>query len=271
MKKVEPKIFLIGESSFLPEEETSVPGCHIGFQSYLNHVNANSWHTDASSDIEAIPEIYGRLCYRSWEPGLNPNVTKVRQGNKPYLDNILQSAHGSTLEHAFLNFIFADISRIFSHELVRHRTGVAISQESLRFVRLSNLSAWIPTCIQEDEKALTIFSNTFENLEKLQLELARHFNLDDPSMPFSKKKEITSAMRRIAPDGLATTIGWSANIRTIRHVIEMRTASHAEEEIRLVFDRVAQLCQSRYPNLFSDYSTREVNGINEWFTINKKV
>jgi hypothetical protein len=40
------------------------------------------------------------LCYRSWEPGLNPNVTKIRRDRKAYFDNILKSGHGSILEHA---------------------------------------------------------------------------------------------------------------------------------------------------------------------------
>ena len=43
-------------------------------------------------------------------------------------------------------------------------------------------------------------------------------------MPFHVKKEVTSALRRLAPIGLSTDIIWTANARTLRHVIEMRTA-----------------------------------------------
>ena len=59
-------------------------------------------------------------------------------------------------------------------------------------------------------------------------------------MPFSVKKEVTSALRRLAPIGLSTDIVWTANVRTLRHVIEMRTAPGAEEELRLVFGLVAE-------------------------------
>src|SRR5260370_17723749 len=37
-----------------------------------------------------------------------------------------------------------------THELIRHRPGTAISQESLRFVRLDELPFWFPGWAQED-------------------------------------------------------------------------------------------------------------------------
>jgi thymidylate synthase (FAD) len=42
-------------------------------------------------------------------------------------------------------------------------------------------------------------------------------------------------------------------VRTLRHVIEMRTAPGAEEELRLVFDRVARIMQAEAPSLFQDF------------------
>ena len=261
MKLVEPKVFLIGETRIVEED----------LLAYLKHIGVPDWISDAPTDSEKLIEVLGRACYRSFKPGLNKNVTKIREHNDEYLANILKVKHGSVIEHAFINFIFADVSRVFTHELVRHRPGVAISQESLRCVRLDNLCLWLPTVILEDEKAIKVFKNHFRKAEKLQLELAKHFKLDDPVVPFHKKKIITSAMRRIAPDGLATTIGWSANIRTIRHVVEMRTDPGAEEEIRLVFGKVGLMMQKKYQNLFGDYEIEMVDG-HPWFkTKNRKV
>lgn len=231
MHKVEPKVFQIGETRIIEE----------GLKAYLEHIGVPEWTSDAPTDTERIIEIYGRLCYRSFKPGLNPNVTKIRERNCDYISNIFNVKHGSVVEHPVLNFIFADVSRVFTHELVRHRVGVGISQESLRFVRLEDLGQWLPAVIRENEQAVEIFARTFEELEQLQLKLARLFELDSPGKPFSEKKIITSAMRRIAPIGLATTIGWSANPRTIRWLIELRTHPSAEEEIRLVFGKLGEI------------------------------
>lgn len=251
MHKVEPQVFLIGETRVVEE----------GLQAYLNHIGIPDWMSDAPTDAERITEVMGRLCYRSFEPGMNKNVTRIREHNKEYIENILKVKHGSVIEHSTINFVFADVSRVFTHELVRHRTGTAISQESLRFVRLEDLGQWLPTIIREDEMAVEIFARTFEQLEQLQLELARQFTLDDPGVPFAKKKVITSAMRRVAPIGLATTIGWSANPRTLRWVLEMRTHPSAEEEIRVVFGKVGGILISRYPHLFGDFSVEVVDDL----------
>lgn len=260
VRVIEPKVFLVGETRVVEE----------GLQAYLDHIGVSDWATDAPSDAERLCEVMGRLCYRSFEPGLNPNVTRVRQGSAKYLENILAVGHGSVLEHAMLNFIFADVSRVVTHELVRHRAGTAISQESLRFVRLQELSAYVPMHIRENEEGMTVFVRTFEQLEELQRTLAEMYGIDDEKQ-FDVKKKLTSAFRRMAPIGLATTIGWSCNIRALRHVIELRTEPHAEEEIRLLFARVFEAVQGRYPNVFGDYEAEIVDGLPWIKTVHPKV
>ncbi len=250
VKIVEPKVFLVGETRVIED----------GLRAFLHHAGAHDWTSDAPSDSELLCEAMGRLCYRSFEPGLNPNVTRVRSGNASYLANIIEVGHGSVLEHAQVNFIFADVSRVVTHELVRHRAGVAISQESLRFVRLDGLSAYVPVHIRENERGMELFVRTVEELERLQRELADLYAID-AAKQFDEKKKLTSAFRRLAPIGVATTIGWSCNFRTLRHVIEMRTEPHAEEEIRFLFGKVYYLVKERYPNLFSDYEETEADGL----------
>ncbi len=260
MEWVKPSVFLVGETRVVDE----------GLHAYLEHLGVPNWTSDAPSDPERLTEVFGRLCYRSFEPGLNPNVTRVRQGNQPYLSNVVKVGHGSVLEHAVLNFIFADVSRVFTHELVRHRAGTAISQESLRFVRLDRLSAYMPMHIQESEEGMAVFTKTLEQLEEVQKSLARVFEVETEEA-FSRKKKLTSAFRRVAPEGVATTVGWSCNFRALRHVIEMRTAPDAEEEIRLVFGQVYEQVHRRYPNLLGDYEVVEADGLPWVKTTNKKV
>ena len=250
MTPTSPEVFLIGETRVVEQ----------GLLGFLEHAGIPGWKTDAPSDAEYLCEVYGRLCYRSFEPGLNPNVTRVREGNAPYLANLLQSGHGSVLEHASLNFIFADVSRVFTHELVRHRAGTAISQESLRYVRLESLAAYIPTHIRENEQAMEVFVRTFEQLEEIQRTLADIYGIHEEKQ-FDVKKKLTSAFRRVAPIGLATSIGWTCNLRTLRHVLEQRTSPHAEEEIRLVFGKVFELVHERYPNIFQDYEIEMADGL----------
>ena len=82
-------------------------------------------------------------------------------------------------------------------------------------------------------------------MEPFQGWMAGHFRLDETGVPFHEKKHKTSFMRRFAPDGVATGLLWTANIRTLRHTIEARTDPGAEEEIRLLFGRIGELMRPR--------------------------
>jgi thymidylate synthase (FAD) len=70
---------------------------------------------------------------------------------------------------------------------------------------------------------------------------------------FEQKKKLTSAFRRVAPEGLATGIVMTFNIRSLRWIIEQRTAPWAEEEIRIVFNIVAKDAMARWPMVFQDF------------------
>ena len=171
----------------------------------------------------------------------------------------------SVMEHAWASFMICDISRIFTHELVRHRVGIAISQESLRYVRLEDLRLVLPRIFADDREALIIMDTAVRAAEAayghLLVRAVEIQNKSFDDLPFSIKKKYTSAMRRIAPDGIATNIGWSCNMRALRHILQLRTDPSAEEEIRHVFGNlIAPIAMSRWPNLFQDLVSEEIDG-----------
>src|SRR5579862_1950013 len=245
MHETTPRVYLIAR----PSVELD------GMRAYLEDVGGQAWldrrlAEGEPNQGELLVEFGGRACYRSWEPGLNVNVTRVRSDRREYIENILRSAHGSVLEHASYSFALRNVSRVFTHELVRHRAGSAFSQESLRYVRLTDIGFRVPAALAPvRERALAIV----EQLEEFQREAAAALHIDDEGVPFHIKKEVTSALRRLAPLGLSTDIIWTANLRTLRHVIEMRTDEGAEEELRSVFDEVARVMVREAPNVFQDF------------------
>ncbi len=262
MHETTPKVFVIARPSI----------DLAGMREYLASVGGESWQDMRLADVgeppaaggdaeasaglpapgagEILVEFAGRACYRSWEPGLNPNVTRIRTDRLAYFANILSSGHGSVIEHANYTFALRNISRVATHEIVRHRAGSAFSQESLRYVRLTDIGFRVPPALEPiRERVLGIV----EQLEEIQREGASELGIDAEGVPFHVKKEVTSALRRLAPIGLSTDIVWTANARTLRHVIEMRTAESAEEELRLVFDAVARIMLVEAPSLFQDF------------------
>jgi thymidylate synthase (FAD) len=255
MRETSPKVFLLAR----PTVDVA------GMRAYLDDVGGTSWLDRRiaeggggapSSAAELLVEFAGRACYRSWEPGLNPNVTRVRGDQREYFENLLASAHGSVLEHANFTFVARNVSRVVTHEWVRHRAGAAYSQESLRYVRLTDIGFRVPPALAPvRHRVLEIV----EQLEEFQREAAAALDIDADGVPFAVKKEMTSALRRLAPIGLSTDIVATMNVRTLRHVIAMRTDPSAEEEMRLVFDQIARICASETPALFQDF-TRSDDG-----------
>lgn len=242
MHVVEPRAFIIAET-----------GVVDGMRSFLDAIGAVDWNCpiDVGSDGELLVEVAGRTCYKSFGTELNKNLTRVRGDHHEYIGNILKTKHGSVLEHANTTVAFVGVSRIFTHELVRHRAGCAFSQESMRFVRLEDVGMYIPQCIQEDKWARTMFEETVKDCEEAYAAMTKRLVKDD--MPFSKKKELTSAIRRIAPSGHSTNIVVTANHRAWRHLFELRTAQGVEEEIGVVFgnDLYPQF-KNRYPAFYQD-------------------
>jgi thymidylate synthase (FAD) len=245
MRAVQPEVFLVARPAIDYEQMAA----------YLREVGGETWlerlDRGELDDAQNLAEFAGKMCYRAWEPGLNPNVSKVRTDQREYFANILRSAHGSVLEHANYSFALRNVSRVATHEIVRHRAGSAFSQESLRYVRLTDIGFRVPPALEPlRERVLSIV----EQLEEFQRTAAGELGIDAEGVPFHVKKEVTSALRRLAPIGLSTDIIWTANARTLRHVIEMRTAPGAEEELRLIFDRVARIMQQEAPGLFQDFA-----------------
>lgn len=244
----------------------------------LKEIGAEDWGNQAVvdrddvSDAELLIEIAGRTCYRSFAPGLNPNVTKVRTDRGKYLRNILVQKHGSVLEHAQYGFKLRNVSRVLTAELNRHRAGTAISEQSLRYVRLDKIPYWFPEWAERDQELMERVTDYIEMGESLQLWMADRFGLDDEGTDFHEKKHKTSFMRRAVVMGVATDEMWSANFRTLRHVIEKRTDPSAEEEIRLVFGQVARIMKKEAPLLFGDFhEIEQPDGISAWVPVWSKV
>src|SRR5262245_59960949 len=155
MQRRDPLVFILAEKTYDPE----------GVAAYLNHVGVPDWKTDAPTHVEGLAELIGRACYRSYAPGLNANVTQVRSRNAAYVRNLIERKHGSVFEHGWVTFAFSDVSRVFTHELVRHRVGCAISQESLRFVRDDELRFWLPPALTDKPEAVGAFEKAVGKIE----------------------------------------------------------------------------------------------------------
>jgi thymidylate synthase (FAD) len=251
-KAVSPKVYWVGQTTL---REKSL-------LQFLRDTKNDAFVDDMSTarvahlgDLEIMSSAFAKLCYASLTPDKNANVTKTRSIEEN-IKATLRAGHGSILEHNMFNFLITDCSRVFTHELCRHRVGTAFSQTSGRYCRLDDIDLVVDPILQpvaDDLQEIQQF------LERKYAEMVKKVGLDvEPN--FDRKKKLTSALRRIAPNGQSNQMAFSANLRTLRHTIMLRTARHAEWEIRNVFAQIYRLVKGGHPLLFCDAKEEIVDG-----------
>lgn len=250
-KPIHPKAFLIAETHV---DEYAMSDA-------LKHLGVEGWTSDADTDADLLIEFAGKSCYMSFDTSLNQNLTKVGgRNNHDYIQQgIIANKHGSVLEHASVTFFLVNVSRVVTHEIIRHRAGTAFSQTSGRYVRTDSVDMYVPYDIARDPEAARIWKRAVLQMEKNVAELSRVTRINEK--PFGLKKKLTSAFRRLIGNGQANHIVVTANHRAWRHMIEMRTDPSAEEEIRVVFADISRQLRERFPTIYADAQVSEVDGI----------
>lgn len=255
---------------------------HVLAKTIVDHKVVRAWLDEMGADEFEIPSeetvsnpalliaLAAKQCYMAFQPGLNPNVNKVRKDMVEYLDNVLKQRHGSVLEHAVFTFGINGCSRVFTGEMNRHRAGVSISERSMRYIRYDKIKFWMPECFRgkpedtEDmmskkKQSRDLLTAQFASQEHMMASFADIWKEElAPTSTFHAKKVLTSAFRRGIGMGVATGGVWTLNLRALRHVIALRTDASAEEEIVHVFKKIGKIMIAQVPELFGDF--KEING-----------
>ena len=112
MKFVEPQVYMIAETKVDLAQVRRMLG-DLGGSTALDWLSKTV--PSSQSEGELLTEIAGRICYKSFGVGLNPNVTKIRQNSGDYIQNTLSKGDGSIFEHATCTFAFLNVSRVFCY------------------------------------------------------------------------------------------------------------------------------------------------------------
>ena len=250
-----PQVYFVGETVL------NLPGLtqylrDSGNEDFLEALDAAV--AEGLTTGEALCSFYAKLCYASLSLGKNKNVSKVRD----IPDNLracFDAGHGSVFEHCQLNFVVRNCSRVLTHELVRHRVGTAFSQTSGRYVRGDNLDLVFDPILEPIRHKVEELQAGLETWYRQAVAMLGLEDLKD----FDRKKKLTSALRRLLPNGQANEIGFSVNLRSLRHLVMLRTSRHAEWEIRHVVGQVYRIVQTRYPLVFRGARETTVDGLLE--------
>ena len=267
MRWVRPRVYLLAKPQVI--QETYLAWLRsIGFS---EHAASHDWAVLGDSG-EALVTLAGRRCYLSFGVGVNPNITKVREDGQKYLNNLLNSGHGSVLEHANFTFAIEGVSRVFTGEMNRHRAGMAISEGSMRYIRYNDIPiVEVPSLRNTEDSHISEIRNRIEtavkSIESWYNLLVKDIGIEG-AIKFVDKKIGTSLVRRILPMGIATGGVWTGNVRAWRHILALRGTEQAEEEIKEVVKLILVELKSYASLLFADmFSDNEGNIITKYVKV----
>ncbi len=197
---------------------------------------------DGKSPLELI-EWAGRTAYKS-----HHRINKASA--KKFVEKIRKLGHESVLEHSLMTVEFTNISRGFTHELVRHRLA-SYTQQSTRYVDKSNFKVIAPPNKNINKKIVEL---TLPNKEKIKISFNQWLELNEQMYTGLKKAEWkTQDARQVLPIGIEAPIVISANLREWRHIFKMRCAKAAHWEIRSLMVKLLKQVQKLIPVIFDDF------------------
>jgi thymidylate synthase (FAD) len=184
---------------------------------------------------EELLEHAGRVCYRSERAALLRG-SKGEPGE--FIQRRIREGHESIIEHASLTFEISDISRACSHQLVRHRIA-SYSQESQRYVDLSDPELVVPPSVAQSPEAMRIWHDLTGRMKRAYRDLRK----------LGIRKEDA---RFLLPNATATRIVVTMNFRELRHFFKVRCDRAAQWEIRALATEMLKLAYQVAPAVFED-------------------
>ncbi len=196
----------------------------------------------AGEESLQLIELAGRTAYQSRSKITDESARK-------FVEMLRKRGHESVIEHSAMTVEFDNVSRGFTHELVRHRLS-AFTQESTRYVDESDFKVVIPPSKDKDEK----FSLSLPNGEKLNISFQEWADLNEEMYRELRKAGwISQDARQILPIGIKAQIVITANFREWRHIFELRCSPAAHWEIRRVMVNLLKDVQRKIPVVFDDF------------------
>ncbi|HEX2221052.1 MAG TPA: FAD-dependent thymidylate synthase [Candidatus Limnocylindria bacterium] len=182
-----------------------------------------------------LPLIYTacRTCYSEqlpdqiWDRAVSRQVADEKQ--QGLVRKVIESGHGSTIEHVNFTFAISGVTRTLSHQLVRHRAGVAFDQQSQRYVAFKKRDNYtVPDSIAKGD---------------LPDELAERFQaaIDGALELYGQllQAEVPAEDARfIFPNAMQTNLIMTVNLRQLIHMSGLRLCTMAQWEIRQLFKQI---------------------------------
>ena len=199
---------------------------------------------DYTPEPERVVAMAARLCYSA--SGAEELAEKLSDEKvKEMVRRMVALGHGSTLEHASFTFGIEGVSRVLTHQLVRHRIA-SYDQQSQRYVAAHGFQYSRPPTIAGKPEAL-------QKDEALREEIRKTYDeLTEMGVP----KEDA---RYVLANATETKILVTMNARSLMHFFNLRCCNRAQWEIREMAYKMLAEVKKVAPTLFHNAGASCVN------------
>lgn len=189
----------------------------------------------STPEADRVVAAAAKLCYSS------SGAAQIFDGltfakTTSFLKMLRESGHLSPFEHVSFTFAIEGISRVATHQLVRHRLA-SFSQQSQRYVGMSGVECIVPPTVAANPDALKIFMEAVD---------AAKFTYDKLTALGVPKEDA----RFILPHGAETRIVVTMNARELHHFFSLRLCRRAQWEIRALAREMLREVRTVAPVLF---------------------
>ena len=178
-----------------------------------------------------------RLCYSPIGAAqLEEKISDEQAAN--LVRKLVSMGHLSTLEHVTFTFAIEGVSRVLTHQLVRHRIA-SYSQQSQRYVKEHDFETIVPASIASKPEAKAKFDKLMTEIQAMYDEFIA---LDIPA----------EDARYILPNATETKIVCTFNARSLLNFFSLRCCTRAQWEIRALANEMLRQCQEVAPVIFEN-------------------
>jgi thymidylate synthase (FAD) len=201
---------------------------------------------DMSKDPLSLLYKAYRQCYSSGWAGdmMGEDINEERK--EAFIREMMNFGHDSPLEHVKFTFAIKGVSRVLTHQLVRHRIA-SYSQQSQRYVDMENFKYVIPPSIAGDEVLQYEFKKLMDQIQRSYSILLERFR--EKGIVGEKAHEDA---RFIIPQAAETKIVVTMNCRELLHFFNQRCCNRAQWEIRALAKKMLEICRKELPSVFEN-------------------
>jgi thymidylate synthase (FAD) len=144
----------------------------------------------------------------------------------------------SLMEHVNYMFEIEDVSRVTTHQLIRHRLA-SYDQESQRFSTASRESFIVPDSIRTRPEALKLYESVLRSsTEAFERMVALGVPKEDA--------------RYVMPHAIKTKLVMTLSAYSLAHIADLRTSPQAQWEIRELVAKMKDLARKATPSLWTN-------------------